>query len=556
MWNRVYAAFSTVLVPMMLLSCTSAVPITAPTETAVPTAQATRPAATPLGNPTPMKVQPTATVTANVKRGGQLKAALQNDWVAMDPLVNTATTTAQDNLYDPLIWWQPDGKGNWGPAPGLAASWETRPEDVVLKLQKGVKFHDGSDLNADVVMWNLDRYRNDPKSQQKTDLGCVAGAEKVDDYTLRVRLKTPCASLLAVLSQAGSRPAYPISRAAFDKLGAEQFDRNPVGTGPFAFGEWKTGDHVALKRWNGYWRKGADGKSLPYLDGVTFRLIVDDSVRLLEAKSGNIQVTELVQGKDIPSVKANPELVLVEGPWVGNNYRIAFNSRKGAFKDNLRLRQAILSAIDRDSISKVLGQGAGIPLRYSILPESLAYDDSVPYYWYDLNKAKQLVRDAGYPNGIEVTMDIVARQLDQKQAQMLKQMWEAIGVRTNLVASERAAWVSRVHDAGNFEFATMRNPSEADPALDMDKYLSGSSPSSYHKYVNPDFERCLVDANGSYDTLKRKEMYRRCQTMAYNDAFEGFVWAQTWNWLVRREVKGFASSWGEHWELAEVWLDK
>src|SRR5262249_9937163 len=146
----------------------------------------------------------------------------------------------------------------------------------------------------------------------------------------------------SLLEQLNDGRTYMMSKVAFEKLGADQFGLTPVGTGPFTFVEWKKTDRVILKRNPDYWMKAADGQSLPYLDSIVYRLIIDDSVRILEMKAGSVDFTDLVQGKDVPAVTADQNLAYTEADWVGNTYRLIFNATGGKFFDNPKLRQAAL----------------------------------------------------------------------------------------------------------------------------------------------------------------------------------------------------------------------
>lgn len=550
MTRKIHFLVSVLMLAVLLVACAApAAPTAAPTQPTAPKVEATAPAKAP------------AAPAPKVKRGGLLRGALQNDWVQFDPHLHTDIPTPHFQIFDPLVDWEVDDKGVWGPTPALAESWEMKGNEATFKLRKGVKFHDGSDFNADIAKWNLDRMMNHPKSSAKEAVACIdpkKGVEVVDPYTIRLNLKAPCGSLLATLAPGSSSSrANMISKAAIDKMGEEKFAQNPVGSGPFQFSEAKTADYVVLKRFEGYWQKGADGQPLPYLDGVRIRLIIDDSVRLLEVKSGNVDITDMIQGKDVPGVKSNPELVFVEAPWTGNSYRISFNSRPGStdFANNLKLRQAALYAIDREAIAKTLGQGVGDPSKYFLRPGTTGYDDSVPYYWYNLDKSKQLMKDAGFPNGLDIKFDVISRALDQQQAQILKQMFDTVGIRTTIEVAERAAWVRKVQEAGLFQVSTSRHPYRSDPDFEMTRYVASYGGNNYPGRKNSDLDKCLEDGRSTYDTKQRHDIYKKCQSLIYDDAYYQYLWFQPWNYVMSKKVKGWKPSWAEMWRLKEVWIE-
>jgi peptide/nickel transport system substrate-binding protein len=563
MKQRTWLAVNLVVVLSFLLACAQPSPTAAPTKPAAPAVATTAPAppaaatsAPPVATK-PAAAAPTAAPVAKIKRGGTITVAIQNDWMTQDPLYTTVDPPSFAMIFEPLVYYRPDAQGKWGPVPALATEWELKDKTATFKLRRGVKFHDGTEWNAKAAKANIDRMIKDPKSLN-TDLKDAAdSADIIDDYTFKINLKFPYAPLLSVLAEVDSQFSYIVSPTHLEKNGPEAHVRNPVGTGPFQFGEWKSGDRLTVKKFPEYWQTGADGQKLPYLDSIVYRWISDDSVRMLELRSGNIQFTELIQGKDIPSIKSNPELVFVDGPWCGNNYRLAFNALQPPFNTNQKLRQAAQYAMDKQNISTVLGMGTGMPSKYLVLPSSPAYDESVPYYSLDKNKATQLMKDAGFSNGIDVVLDVISRELDKRQAEMLKQMWDGIGLRTELLVSERVAWTRRAQEAMLHQVTTMRNPSRADPGSEVVRYFSGKIPTSYHKYENPEMEKCLVDVNSIYDEAKRRELFKKCQTIAHEDAFEGYIWAQTWNWVYRKELKDpgpFFTT--KLWDFRQAWLDK
>jgi ABC-type transport system substrate-binding protein len=351
---------------------------------------------------------------------------------------------------------------------------------------------------------------------------------------------------------------YPISRAAFEKLGPDQFGRNPVGTGPFKFSDWKPSDRVVLTRNENYWMTGADGKSLPYLDGVTFRLIIDDSVRAVELKSHNIDLTDQIAPKDMASVQADPQLTLIESRNFGNSRRLIYHARGGPFSDNLKLRQAVLYAMDRQTLATTLGQGQGDPSKYFLLPGAFGYDDSLPYYSYDLDKAKSLMNDAGYPNGLDVSFIIIAREVDKTQAEVLKQMWEQIGVHANIEAQERAALNQRILSGGaDYQVTSGQYGNYAgDADIQLRRYMHSKGGFNKAHMSSPELDALLDKASGTYDPATRLDLYRQAQTLDFNQlSYYGHLWTQWFNWAMNKRLGGWPETIGGTWDLRGVWLN-
>jgi len=491
-----------------------------------------------------------------------LMAATQTDWITFDNIYNSANGSSAFSVFDPLFFYKADDQGNWKVTGGLIEKWEFADTSATWQLRKGVTFHDGSPWNADALKWNIERMLSDPKSLAASVLGSLDAKNPVtvvDANTVKINLSQPAPSLVEQLSGGTDSAQYtfPISPTAFQKLGPEAFGRSPVGTGPFKFGEWRPSDRVILQRNENYWMTGADGKSLPYVDGVTYRLIIDDSVRAVELKSHTVDFTDLIAPKDIAAIKADPQLSLIEGRWVGNSRRLIFHAQGGPFSDNLKLRQAVLYSIDRDTLSTTLGQGQGDPSRYMLLPGSLGYDANLPSYWYDLDKAKSLMIEAGYPNGIDVSFIIIAREVDKAQSEVLKQMWEKIGVRATIDAVERAALNQRILSGGaDYQVTSGQYGNYAgDADVQFRRYMHSKGGFNKSHMANPQFDAILDKASGTYDTAPRTNLYHDAQMLDFNNlAYYGYLWTQWYNWALNRRIANFPQAMGGAWDFRSVWL--
>jgi peptide/nickel transport system substrate-binding protein len=549
------------LVAMVLPACAApATPTPAPAKpaaTTAPAAATSAPAAAtgaPAAATKPAAAAATAAPAVKVKRGGTLRTAVTNEWMNMWGAISTGPTPYM--LYDPIVAWRPDDKGVWGPAPALAESWEVKGKEITFKLRKGVKFHDGTDWNAKSALWNLEQETINKKSVTLVAIDQVdpKGFQIIDDYTLKVTLLYPSASFVPGIADTRVF-SLMISQTAMDKLGEDKFQDAPAGTGPFQFVDWKRNNALTLKKNPNYWKMGADGQPLPYLDGISYRFIVDDSVRLLELKSGNIDVLEFIQGKDVPGVKSNPELAYIESDVVGLHRDFFFNAQNDVWGKNLKLRQAVQYTIDHDALATTLGQGIGKPGKYLLMPGVVGYDETVPFYKQDLAKAKSLLAEAGYPSGIDMDITAHSREVDQRQAQMLQQMFSAIGVRVNLTVIDRLAWGKRVREGNVFEGATRQSGSGSDPDLEMSDLWRAEGRAAYSRENNPELEKCMTDGRSEYDPKKRAEIYKKCQTISYEGAFWSWLWVQTYNYAMNKKLKGWTPCWEANWRLEGVWFE-
>jgi peptide/nickel transport system substrate-binding protein len=524
--------------------------------------QPTVPAPQPAAPRTPQPAATAEVASGAPKRGGTLVVGVQNDWVTMDPAYNNGGSDVPFMVYDPLFFQQMDAAGNLQLTPGLAETWEFTDTAATLQLRRGVTFHDGSEWNAESLKWNIERCVADPKTQARANMAGVDFKNPVtviDPFTVRLNLTRAAPALMQQLSSAGFQGnLLPISRAAFEKLGPDQYAHNPVGTGPFRFGEWRPNDRVILHRNENYWMTGAQGQALPYLDGVTYRLISEDTVRGVEVKSYNVDIVDLLAAKDLGSLKSDPKLRVMETTRIANDYRMYFNARGGPFADNVNLRQAALYAIDREALANLLAPGASDADRYLVLPGSIAYDEKNPYFGYDLDKAKTLMQAAGYGNGLDVTLIIINREVDRQEAQILQEMWAKVGIRTTIDAMERVALNQRIlTGGGDFHVTTGRvtNNASNDPELAMRQYLHSTGSFNKAHMSVPEMDAALDKAGSTYDRDARIAGYAEVQKLDFNNPFMGYLWRQRWNWDVNKRVNGFTEPTAGPWDFRSVWLN-
>ncbi|MCL5027131.1 MAG: ABC transporter substrate-binding protein [Chloroflexi bacterium] len=549
----VHLAIPIVVVLALLVACAPAAPTAAPTKpsapaapTAAPKAAATAPAA------------PTSAPAVKIKRGGTLRVGTGAEWTPnADPIQNDQSGSGSfEGLFSTFAKFVRDPKTKkFDVKPNLAESWETPdPKTLILKLRKGVTFHDGSPWNAEAARWNIDRWKNHKKSGAKQDVAIIDSMTVVDDYTLKLNLKAPPAGLMAVMSDGAIR-TWVISKETAEKMGDDSIARNPVGAGPFKFAEWKTNDSMTLKRYDKYWEMGEDGQPLPYLDSVVYRVIKDNSVRAIELKTGNIDFANSnMLAKDIPGLAATPSLQKVEMDWQGDASYFFFNSEKEPFGKNKALRQALQYAIDRESLAKTMAPGLGKPAYYHWAASMIGYDETLPKYDYQPEKAKQLMAQAGYPDGVDVSVVILQGEIANKVGEILKSMFEKIGVRLTLDIRERAAAIA-AWESGNFEFGLSGKPlGEIDPNMLNNRFMTDMN-KNYGRTHNAELDKCFEEGMQTIDEAKRAEIYKRCQKLIFEDAYFGLThWTPNDRWVNKR-VKGWDIRFGGDLRLAGIWLE-
>lgn len=320
-------------------------------------------------------------------------------------------------IFDTLVEWD---YATLAPKPGLAKAWAyPDPKTLVLSLQENVRFHDGTPFDAEAVRFNLERNRSDQRSNIRTELASIDSVTVTGPLEVTLKLKEADTSLVLILSD---RAGMMVSPAAVAKLG-ERHDRNPVGTGPMTFAGWSDGERVELRRNGDYWKANR-----PLVDGIEFRIITDSATRLRSVMSGQAAIAYHLDGRQLPLIERSKNLALVTGPTI-YCYQLYLNMSRGPLQD-VRVRQALNYAIDREAFVKATMAGAGEPA-YMNLPRShWAYDAEVAkLYPYDPDRARALLKEAGFANGVELDMRGYSDQGSVQRQEFLLEQLSRVGFR-------------------------------------------------------------------------------------------------------------------------------
>ena len=326
--------------------------------------------------------------------GGTVTFGLENDVSNLDPMLSGLFVDRNIHyaMYDSLVRVSPKGDI----IPWLAESWKYSDDakSVTFTLRKCVKFHDGSVFDADAVKWNIDRYIQTKGSSRTADLGSVDSVTVVDASTVRFNLKAAFSPLLGALVD---RAGMMVSRKVVEAMGAD-FTLKPfkAGTGPFILTEAVKNDHYTLEKNPDWWGTDKDGNKLPYLDKIIVKPIIDADVRLTNLRTGDLQIINQLNGKDVPAVQTDPTLTYQQvGSFSWNS--LVPNEAPGYIFNEKRYVKAVAMAIDRDEIlAKGPAQGVGLVGYGPISPAHFAFDASFkPWPKADPEGAKKLVADVG-----------------------------------------------------------------------------------------------------------------------------------------------------------------
>ncbi len=493
----------------------------------------------------------TAAQAAQIKTGGQLSYALENDVSKLDPMVSTAFVERLVfyNMYDSLV--ATDDKLNI--VPSLALSWtQPDPKTYIFKLRPDVKFHDGTDFNAEAVKFNIERYLTGTGSQRKSEISSITTVEVVDPLTVKFNLSAPFAPLLANLVD---RAGMMVSPTAVKKLG-DEFVRNPqgAGTGPFKFVEWKKDDRLVLEKNPNYWRKDDSGRQLPYLDKVTFRPMTDETARLTSLKTGDVQIANSVPSKDVPDLRSGSEVVYKDIPsvawygWYLNNSAEPFN--------NKALRQAISYAVDRDQIVKTVFFNVAVSSNGPIPPPSWAYDPNFKPYPRDLAKAKAKLAEGGKPDGFTFKLEVSAGSTQNLQlAQLVHDQLKEVGINMEIVQLEFSKILGDL-DKKQYSAAQIGWSGRIDPDGNIFNQFKTGAPLNNCAYTNPKVDELLDKARVSSDQNERKSAYQEAQKLILEDAGYLFMYHTVATQATSPKVQGFLLMPDNIIRLATVSLNK
>jgi peptide/nickel transport system substrate-binding protein len=387
------------------------------------------------------------------KRGGTLRVGFYIEAATMDPHLSGSKIDRQvyHNIYEPLVTL--DVK--LGIKPGLAESWQ-QPDlkTLVFKLRRGVKFHDGTEFNAEAARFNFMRMKNEPRSVRKGEVASIDTVDVVDPYTIKLNLKRPDAALLATLTD---RAGMMVSPKVVQERGGE-LERNAkgAGTGPFEFVEWVKDAHLVIKRNDAYWNKQGG----PYLDRVRYRPIPDDTVKLQSLQSGEIDAMDYVQPRDVAAVKADRNVVVVDVPSLAafsyqlNQTRPPFNVKP--------LRHAVAAALDVEQIVKAVWLGVGVAANGPIPPTSWAYDKSITPIRRDVARAKAKLAEGGQPNGFTFTLTTNNIPINVQEAEVIQAQLAEAGITAKIKLVDSATLISEGNNK-NFDMISYQWSGRPDP---------------------------------------------------------------------------------------------
>ncbi len=457
---------------------------------------------------------------------GELTVGVPANLITLDP-ANANDTLSQSTarlMLEGLLGFDKNMKV----IPLLAESFEASEDALTFTfhLRKGISFQDGTPFDAQAVKVNLERVANPANHLKRQSLlAPLDHVEVVDQYTAKCVLKDPFGAFIPTVAH----PALQLlSPAAIQKYGA-QIGRNPVGTGPFRFVSW-TPDTLKVAANPHYWQQG-----LPLLKGVTVRSNPEDGARIAMLQAGEAQFIYPVPAPMVKLVQNSPKLALIDDPSIIVNY-VAMNVMKKPY-DDVRVRQALNHAIDKKAFIRVVFNGYAKPL-LSAQPPLVTFYAEQGSYPYDPKKAKQLLADAGHPDGFSTTLWASNATQSIQAMQFIQQQLSAVGIKVTVTPLEAGVLDSKIWSVDKPEDSALElyyggwssSTGDADWALRPLFWSKGFPPHLYNVgyYSNPDVDQDLEGALKTAESAQRKQLYADAQARIFKDA--------PWVFLVVQDV--------------------
>ena len=454
-----------------------------------------------------------------------LRIGLNDDPDALDPTISRAYTgrLVFAALCDKLFDVTPELKI----VPQLATGYEWGPDhkSIVIKLRPGVRFQDGEPFNAEAVKFNIERHQTTPGSFRKSEIAEIQSVEVVNDLTVRFHLSQPLVPLLAALTdRAGMMVSPKAAKASGDKFGTQ-----PVCAGPYKFVQRVAQGKIVLEKVVDYW----DQKSFA-IDRVEFVPITDSSSRLASLRSGDLQMIERVSPTDLAEIRGDSKLKVTGIPELGYQMiplNVANGPKSKAFSD-VRVRQALDLAIDRETLVKTVFGGEYIAGNQFISPANPYYDKKVPVAKRDLARARQLLKDAGQPS-FSFTL-VVPPERDRQEASLILQaMWAEAGITANLQTQENVTMLQSGRK-GDFEAYFTFWSGRPDPDGNVYTFATCKGAQNDQHYCNTDVDALLTKARQVAEPAERKKLYDQATEIMAKEVPRLILWH-------RRVFTGFST---------------
>jgi peptide/nickel transport system substrate-binding protein len=432
-----------------------------------------------------------------------ITVAMQLEPPHLDPTSAAAgaiDSVLYSNVFEGLTRFMGDGSV----VPGLAKTWEISEDGLTytFKLHSGVTFHDGTTMDAEDVKFSLDRIgAEDSANAQKALFSAISEVNVIDPTTVEITLSEPNGNLLFNLAWGDAVIVAPESIDNIKQL--------PIGTGAFKFTSWTQGDNIMIEKNPNYWGSPAA------LDMATFKFISDPTAAFASMMAEDVDVfVGFPAPENLPQFEADPRFQVLVGSTEGETI-LAMNNKQAPF-DNVKVREAVAHAINRQAIIDGAMFGYGTPIGTHFAPHNPAYVDQTALSDFDPEKSKALLAEAGFPDGFETTLDLPPPSYARRGGEIIAAQLADVGITAKINNVEWAQWLETVFNGKNFGLTIV---SHTEP-MDIGIY---ANPEYYFQYDNPDFQALMSKLNATTDPDMRTQMMAQAQKTISEDYVNGYL---------------------------------
>ncbi|MCR8828155.1 ABC transporter substrate-binding protein [Pseudosulfitobacter koreensis] len=447
-----------------------------------------------------------------------ITVALQLEPPHLDPTSAAAgaiDSVLYSNVFEGLTRFMGDGSI----VPGLAESWEISDDGLTytFNLHDDVTFHDGTTMDAEDVKFSLDRARaEDSVNAQKALFAGITDVEVVDPTTVKVTLAEPNGSFLFNMAWGDAVIVAPES--------IENIKQTPVGTGAFKFVNWVQGDRIDLERNEDYWGEA------PSLAKATFKFISDPTAAFAAVMAEDVDAfAGFPAPENLPQFEADPRFQVLVGSTEGETI-LSTNNAQPPF-NNVKVRQALAHAIDRQAIIDGAMFGYGTPIGTHFAPHNPAYVDLTGMSEYDPEKSKALLAEAGFPDGFETTLHLPPPSYARRGGEIVAAQLAEVGIEAEIINVEWAQWLESVFNGKNFGLTII---SHTEP-MDIGIY---ANPDYYFQYDNTDLQALMTTLNSTTDPDTRGELLGDAQRMIAEEYVNGYLFQLAMLSVAKAELQG------------------
>lgn len=436
--------------------------------------------------------------------GGSVVFGMTQDLTSLDPHQTTLDAGTRDvvfNLYEGLV--KPASDGTLVPA--VAEKYEISKDAKVytFTLRDGITFHDGTPVTAEDVKYSIDRYAE--LQGKDSAFSMLKQVVIKDDKTIEVDLNEGYSEFLSDLAQAviipkGSQPA-----------------KKPIGTGPFKFVSYTPGQDIVLEKYDGYWKKG-----VPSLDRVEFKFISDADTAFMELQAGTVDILKYLTAAQVKSL-GDSQYTIQKGSM--NLVQAMFLNNSSGPLSNKKVRQALCYGVNRQQINEFLFAGESHVIGSHMIPNMKAYYEpkAETVYSYDPEKAKELLKEAGYPDGFDLEITVPSAYTQHVDtAQIIVDELSQIGVRATIKQVEWSTWLDDVYRGKNFQATVVGFDGTLAPSDWLRKYTTGNS-KNFLNFSDPEFDKVFDEAFNTVDETQKAELYKKAQMILADDAASVYI---------------------------------